>query len=76
MKTLVVQHRLEQAVGRRIAVDGRGNVGAEAFADRRLVLERVRIGLPDQFARQRRVIEPLGQPVNHRRFERVVMQNR
>ena len=36
--------------GRRIAVDGRDDVGAEDFADRRLVVERVAVGLADQIA--------------------------
>jgi hypothetical protein len=48
MKALVVEHRFEQAAGRRIAVDGRRDVGAETLADRRHILQRIRISLPDQ----------------------------
>ena len=75
MKTLVVEHRLDHPVGRRIAVDSRHEVGAERLAERRNILERLGIGLPDQFARHRRMVEPLGQPVDHGRLQRVVMQN-
>ena len=41
VKALVIEHRLDEAVRRRIAVDGRDDVGAERLADRRLVLERI-----------------------------------
>ena len=75
MKTLVVEHRLDQPMGRRIAVDGRHEIGAERLGERRNVLERLGIGLPDQLAGQRRMVEPLGQPIDHGRFERVVVQN-
>ena len=60
---------------RRVAVDHRDDVGAEGFAERRLVVERVRIGLPDQFGRDVGMVEPLGDPVHHRLFERVVVQD-
>ena len=75
VEALVVEHRLDQAIGRRIAVGGRHEVGAEGFADRGNVLERVGIGLPDQFARHRGMVEPIGQPMDDRRFERVVVQD-
>ena len=61
--------------GRRIAVDGRHDVGAERFADRRLVLERVAIGLPDQIAGDVGVVEPLADAMDDRAFQRVVMQD-
>ena len=54
----------------------RHDVGAERFAESRIVLERVRIGLADQFARHIRMVEPLGDPMHHRPLERVVMQDR
>ena len=41
-----------------------------------IVLERVRVGLADQFGRDVGMIEPLGDAVDDRRFERVVMQDR
>ena len=75
MKALVIENRLEHAMGRRIAVDRRHEIGAEGVAERRRILERIRIGLPDQLARQRGMVEPLGQPVDDGRFKGVVMQN-
>src|SRR5580658_9731740 len=75
MKTLVVEHRLDQPVGRRIAIDGRHEIGAKRLAERRNILERLGIGLPDQLARHRRMVEPLGQPIDHSRFQGVVVQN-
>ena len=75
MKTLVIEHRLDQPVGRRIAIDGRHEIGAERLAERRNILERLGIGLPDQLARHRRMVEPLGQPIDHGRFQGVVVQN-
>ena len=76
VEALVIEHRLDQPMGRRIAVGRRHQIGAERFADRRHILDRIGVGLPDQFARHRGVIEPVGQPMDHSRFERVVMQNR
>ena len=55
---------------------GRHDVGAERVAESRIVLQRVRIGLADQFARHVRMIEPLGDAMHHRVLERVVMQDR
>ena len=62
-------------MGGRIAIDNSGDVGTEAFADRRRILQRVPIGLSDQFAGERGVIEPFGQPVDNSSLERVEMQN-
>ena len=76
VEALVVEHRLDEAVRRRIAVDGRHDVGAERFADRRLVLERVGIGLADQLAGDVGMVEPLGDAMHDRRFQRVVVQDR
>ena len=42
----------------------------------RIVLQRVRVGLADQFARHVRMVEPLGDAMHHRLLERVVMQDR
>ena len=60
---------------RRIAVDGRDDVGAEGFAERRLVLERVGIGLADQVAGNVGIAEPLADAVDDRGFQRVVVQD-
>jgi len=46
------------------------------LADPGIILERIRVGLPDQFARNIRMIEPLGDAVHHRGLEGVVMQDR
>src|ERR1700692_4903975 len=75
MKPLVVEHRLDQPMGRRIAIDSRHEIGAERLGERRDVLERLGISLPDQLARQRGMVEPLGQPIDHGRLERVVVQD-
>jgi hypothetical protein len=50
VKALVVEHRLDQPMGGRIAIRRRHDVSAEGFADRRHILERIHIGLTDQFA--------------------------
>ena len=75
VEALVIEHRLDEAVGGRIAVDRRDDVGAERLADRRLVLQRVGIGLPDQFGRDVGMVEPLADAVHDRRLERVVVQD-
>ena len=56
--------------------NGRDDVGAERIADRRLVLQRVGIGLADQIGRDVGMVEPLGDAMHDRLLERVVMQDR
>ncbi len=51
VEALVVEHRLDEAAGRRIAVDRGDNIGTEGVAERRLVLKRVVVGLPDHVGR-------------------------
>ena len=75
VEALVVEHRLDEAAGRRIAVEGGDDVGAEDFADRRLIVERVAIGLADQVAGHVGIAEPFADAVDHRRFQRVVVQD-
>jgi len=41
MKAFVIEHRLDEPMGSRIAVDDGGDVGPKTFADDRRVLERV-----------------------------------
>ena len=60
VEALEIEHRLDEAAGRRIAVEGRDDVGAEDFAERGLVVERVAIGLADQLAGHVGMVEPLG----------------
>ena len=62
--------------GRRIAVDGCDNVGAEGVADLRLIFQRVGIGLADQLAGNIGMVEPLGDAMHHRALQCVVMQDR
>jgi hypothetical protein len=76
MEALEVEHRLEKTIGGRIAVDRRDDIGAKRIPYRRLVFERVSISLADQLGRDLRTVETLGNAVNDRRLQRVVMQNR
>src|SRR4051812_46364063 len=76
MEALEVQHRLEKPIGGGVAVQCRDDIGTEGIADRRLVFERVGIGLADQLGRDLWTIETLGNAVNDRRLKRVMMQNR
>ena len=76
VEALEIEQRIDVAVRGRIAVDGRHDIGAERIAERRVVLQRVGIGLADQFARHVRMVEPLGDAMHHRLLETVVMQDR
>src|SRR5581483_7662156 len=76
MEAFIVEHRLDHPMGRRVAVAGRHDVGAENLAERGFVPQRVHVRLPDQTAGQGRMVEPLRQPVDYRGLERVVMQDR
>ena len=60
----------------RIAVDGGDDVRPERLGDGAVVLERIRIGLADQLAGNVRAVEPLRDPVDHRGFERIVVEDR
>ena len=61
---------------RRVAIDGGDDVRPERLGNGRIVLERIRIGLADQLAGNVGPIEPLGDAVDHRGFERIVVENR
>jgi len=75
VKALEIEHRLDEAVGRRVAVEGGDDVGPECNTDSRLGLQRALVGLPDQLRRDFRVVEPLGDTVDDGRFERVMVQD-
>src|SRR5215831_14080879 len=45
MEALEIQERLDEPAGGGVAIEGRNDVGAERFANRRTVLERIGIGL-------------------------------
>jgi hypothetical protein len=47
VEAFVVEHRLDEAAGGRVAINGRDDVSAEGLAQRRLIVERVIIGLTD-----------------------------
>src|SRR5512144_2272879 len=75
VEALVVEHRFNKTAGRRIPIDGRDNVGAEGFAKRRLILERVIIGLADHVGRDVGVIQTLAHSMRNRGLKRVVMED-
>ena len=75
VKALEVKQRIDEARGRGIAIVDRDQIGAERVAEIGFVAQRFVIGLADQVARQRRMIEPLGDPMDHRIFKPVVMQH-
>ena len=75
MKTLEVEQGIDETRGRGIAVIDRHHVGAKRVAEIGLVAQRLVIGLADQIARQRRMIEPLGEAMYHGVFQPFVMQH-
>src|SRR6478672_12055474 len=75
VETLVIQHRLEQAVGCRIAVESGHGVGTKRAPDRGSVFERPRKGLADQLGRQVGVIKALRDTLHDSPFQGVMMQN-
>ena len=75
VEAFVIEHRLDEAAGGRIAIDGGDDIGTEGFAERRLVLKRVVIGLADQVGGYVGVVEPLADAMRDRCLERVVVQN-
>ena len=75
MEALEIEHGLEEAVGGGIAIDRRHDVGAERGTERGIMLERVGIGLPDQLGRDLGAVEALGDAVDDRRLQRVMMQD-
>jgi hypothetical protein len=75
MEALEVEQWIDEARGCGIAVVDRDQVGAKRIAEIGFIAQRLIIGLADQIARQRRMIEPLGDPMNHRIFQAIVMQH-
>src|SRR6185437_10257382 len=51
------------------------DVGAEYVPERGLVVQRIGVGLANEFARHRTVVEPLCQPVDDGSLQRVVVQD-
>ena len=74
VEALEVEQRIDEARRRGIAIVDGDQIGAERIAEIRLVAQRLVIGLTDQIARQRRMIQPLGNAMDHRIFQPLVMQ--
>src|SRR5215510_2075696 len=70
-----IQHWLEEAIGRRVAIESGDDVGAERLPDQGIALGRVVIGLPHQLRRNVRMVEPLGNAMHDGSLERVMMQD-
>ena len=75
MEALEVEQRVDETRGRGIAVVDRRQVGAEGIAEIGIVAQRLVIGLTDQIARQRRMVETLGEAMHYRVFQTLVMQH-
>src|SRR6266478_3851040 len=75
MKTLEVEQRVDEARGRGIAVVDRHQIGPESIPDVGILAQRLVIGLANQIARQRRMIEALGEAMHYRVLQPVVMQH-
>jgi hypothetical protein len=76
MEALEIEHRLDEPGACRIAVEGGDDVGAECLAQLGLVVQRVSVGLSNQFRGYVGVVEPFADAMHDRRFQRVVMQDR
>src|SRR6185312_11802947 len=75
VETLVIEHRFDEAAGRRVAVDRGDNIGPEGIAERGLGLKRVVVGLTDHVRRYVRVPKPLTDAVGNRSFQGIVVQD-
>ena len=64
------------AVARRVAVVDRGDVAAERLADLRILDERFLEGEADDLGADDTVVEPLGDAVDDRVFQPVVIEDR
>ena len=75
MEAFEIEERLHHPQACGIAVGDRHEVGVERLADRRLARDRLLEGLADQRGRKVAMVEPRGDAVRHRRFERVMVEN-
>src|SRR6516162_3188880 len=75
MKALEVEKRIDEARGRGIAVVDCNEIGSEHVAKIWNLAQRLVIGLADQVARQRRMVEAVGQTMHHRVFQAIVMEH-
>src|SRR3954469_17965852 len=72
METFKIQHGLDEAVGRGIAVEGGHDVSAEGMRDRGIAQERFGKGFVDQLRRHFRPMQPLAHALDDSSLERVV----
>ena len=75
MKTLEVEQRVDETRGRGIAVIDRHHIGPESIPDVGILAQRLVIGLANEIARQRRMIEPVGEAMHHGVFQPIVVQH-
>src|SRR5450755_1682910 len=74
MEALVIEHGLDIARGRGIALGDRDDIGADRVPDRRLGRESLVEGMADQLARNVGMVEPRGDAVGDRLLELVVIE--
>jgi hypothetical protein len=74
VETLEVEQRIDEARSRRIAVIDGHHVGAKDVAEVGLVAQRILVGLADQVTGELGMIEALGDPMDDRILEPLMMQ--
>ena len=75
LEALEVEQRLQHSEAGRVAVGDRDDVGAKRFADRRIAIDRLRVGLADEGRRNVRIVQPRGDPEDDRALQRVMVQD-
>ena len=75
VEALEEQHRLDETLAGRVAIDDGDEVDAEDVAELGLGGERVVEGEPDHLGRHRAVVEPVGDAADDRRLERRLVEN-
>ena len=76
MEALEIEQRLHHPQAGGIAIGDRDDVGAERRADRRVARRDVVVDLADQGARRIGMVEPVGDAVDDRAFQRLVIEHR
>ena len=75
LEAFEIEQRLHHSQARGIAVGDRHDIGVERLADRGVARDRLFEGLADQRGGKVAMVEPRGDAVRHRPFERVVVEN-
>ena len=75
VEALEIEHRLDQPHARGIAIGDGHDVGAERLADRRIARDRIVEDLADQRGGDIGVVEPRGDAMGDRAFERLVVED-